>query len=81
MAVVIHFSEPQMTSILNVLNKRKREFKLRIWVQILLNYSKNFHSDAVVYWVVCWKFDDGPLTFKDIDETDQRHAVKKRIHI
>jgi len=63
-----------MPSILNIRNKRKWEFKLHIWVQNVLKYSKNSHSDAV-YWVVCWKSDDGPLTFKDIDETNQRHAI------
>jgi hypothetical protein len=74
LAVVIHFSEPRMTSILNVPNKRKWEFKLHIWVQDASKCSKNFHSHAV-YLVVCWKSDDGPLTFKDIDKTCQRYAI------
>ena len=80
MVVVINFSEPQMTSILNVLNKRKWEFKLHIWVKNVTKYSKNFHYDAV-YWVVCWKSDNGPLSFKDIDETYKRYAIKMHIHI
>ncbi len=73
MAVVIHFSEPQMILLLNVLNKKKWEYKLHIWVQNVSKYSKNFQEETV-YWVVCWKSDDGPLTFKEIDETSQRYA-------
>ena len=75
MDVVIQFSEPQMSSILNVLNKRKWEFKLHTWVPNVSKYSKNSHSDAA-YWVVCWKPDDSPITFKDIDESDQRYEIK-----
>ena len=81
MAVVIHFSEPQITSILNILNKRKWEFKLHTWVQNVSKYmKKNFHSDSV-YWVVCCKSIDVSLTFKDIDKTNQRYEIKKHIHI
>jgi hypothetical protein len=73
MAVIIHFLEAQMTSILNILNKRKWDFKLHMWVQNVSKYSKTFNSDAE-YWLVCWRSIDGPLTFKEIDSLDQRYA-------
>jgi hypothetical protein len=57
------------------MNKRKWEFKLHTWL-----YSKNLNSDSV-YGVVCWKSDDGPLIFKNIDETDQRYAIKTHIYM
>ena len=68
-----------MTLLLNVFNKKKWEFKLHVWVQNVSKYSKNFQEDAV-YWVVYrWKTDDGPLTFKDIDETDQPYEKKHQL--
>ena len=73
MAVIIHFSEEHITSLLNVLNKRKWEFKLHTWVQNVSKYSKTFNSD-LEYWLVCWRSSDGPLTFKDIASQDQRYA-------
>jgi hypothetical protein len=60
MAVIIHFSEAHMTSLLYVLNKRKWEFKLHTWVQNVSTYSKSFTSDAA-FWVVCWRTFGGPL--------------------
>ena len=71
MVVVINFSEAHRTSLLNVLNKRKWEFKLHTWVQNVSTYSKSFSSDAA-YWVVCWRSSDGPLSFKEIDSSNQR---------
>ena len=51
MAVIIHFLESQMTSILNILNKRKWPFKLHTWVQNVSKHSKTSNSDAE-YWLV-----------------------------
>ena len=73
MAVIIHFLEAQMISILNILNKRKWAFKLHTWVQNVSKPSKTFNSD-VEYWLVCWRSIDGPLAFKEIDSSDQRYA-------
>ena len=53
------------------LNKRKWEFKLHSWVQNVSTYSKNFTIDSE-YWLVCWRSSDGPLTFKEIDASNQR---------
>jgi hypothetical protein len=75
MVVIIHFLEAQMTSILNILNKRKRDFKLHTWLPNVSKYSKTFNSDAE-YWLVCWRSIDGPLTFNEIDSSDQRYANK-----
>jgi len=76
MAVIIYFLETQMTSILNILNKRKWDFKLYTRLQNVSKYSTTFNSDTE-YWLVCWRFVDGPLTFKEIDSSDQRYANRK----
>ena len=71
MAVIIQFSEANLTSLLNVLNNRKWEFKLHTWVQNVSTSSKSFTSD-VAFWVVCWRRSDGPLSFEEIDSSNQR---------
>ena len=50
---------------------RHWEFKLHSWVQNVSTNSRKFSFDSE-YWLVCWRSSDGPLTFKEIDASDQR---------